>query len=46
MKRPHKQLKRPFRFFILYGQAIYSERTQKITNLLEQFDTKVITKWQ
>ncbi len=46
MKGPRKQLKRPFRFLILYGQAIYSERTQKITNLLEQFDTKVITKWQ
>lgn len=46
MKGPHKQLKRPFRFFILYGQAIYSERTHKITNLLEPFDTKVITKWQ
>ena len=44
MKGPRKQLKRPF--FILYGQAIYSERTQKITNLLEQFNTKVITKWQ
>ena len=45
MKGPRKQLKRPFHFFILYGQAIYSERTHKITNLLEQFDTKVITKW-
>ena len=46
MKGPRKQLKRPFPFLILYGQAIYSERTQKITNLLEQFDAKVITKWQ
>ena len=46
MKGPRKQLKRPFRFFNLYGQAIYSERTQKIINLLEPFDTKVITKWQ
>ena len=46
MKGPRKQLKRPFRFLILYGQDIYSERTQKITNLLEQFDAKVITKWQ
>lgn len=46
MKGPRKQLKRPFRFFILYGKAIYSERTHKITNLLEPFDTKVITKWQ
>lgn len=46
MKGLHKQIKRPFRFFNLYGQVIYSERTQKITNLLEQFDTKVITKWQ
>ena len=34
MKGPRKQLKRLFRFFILYGQAIYSERTQKITDLL------------
>lgn len=45
MKGLHKQIKRPFHFLNLYGQAINLERTQKIINFQERFNTKVITKW-